>query len=619
MVSHQCYISFIKIFYYPEEDNKDGGKYVSAEKQKTVLLVEDDALIGRMLKQTIESYGYKVNHVYKAAKAIEAVDETPGIDLILMDINLGEGMDGTEAAEIILAMRDIPLIFISSHTEREIVEKTEGITSYGYIVKTAGETVLITSIKMAFRLFDIKMKEKEKNDLLRENEKYLAEAQRVAKLGHWKFDIASNSVTWSDELYNIFGVDKESFEGQYESFIERVHPDDRYSVLCENRRLRETGENFEFEYRILSGNGRVKYIREVGYSTKDVNGRITGLFGTAQDITDIKLINEALLESELKWNSLVENIPDYISVHDSARKFLYLNRHSEGYSGENVIGMDVIECIQPELRELWDFHFNECLEKQQARLFQYPARGGNKDYRFFDACFIPVKSNGGDASVIIVGRDITERKLMEEKLKKLVDEKNILLKEVHHRIKNNITSIENLLTFQLESPAVADASMAINDAISRVKTTRLLYDNLLHSGDYRQIQVKKPMNELIDIIISLYDFDCKIIFTRDIDDFQLDSGKYFPLSIIATELVSNIMKHAFKKRGEGAVHISLKKDSMRVCLKVADNGTGFPDCFNPDKSESLGIILVKMLSEQLDGSCVFENHNGVTCSIEFTG
>jgi DNA-binding NarL/FixJ family response regulator len=76
------------------------------------------------------------------------------IDLILMDINLGPGMDGTEAAAMILEKREIPLAFLSSHTERDVVEKTEGITSYGYIVKNSGETVLLASMQMAFRLYD---------------------------------------------------------------------------------------------------------------------------------------------------------------------------------------------------------------------------------------------------------------------------------------------------------------------------------------------------------------------------------------------------------------------------------------------------------------------------------
>ncbi len=121
---------------------------------KTLLLVEDEALIAMAERMTLERFGYSVVVANSGEKAIEIVRSTRPIDLILMDIDLGSGIDGTRAAEIILGERDVPLVFLSSHTERETVEKTEGITSYGYIVKNSGETVLLTSIRMAFRLFE---------------------------------------------------------------------------------------------------------------------------------------------------------------------------------------------------------------------------------------------------------------------------------------------------------------------------------------------------------------------------------------------------------------------------------------------------------------------------------
>jgi PAS domain S-box-containing protein len=124
--------------------------------QKTILLVEDEALIAMNEAAILKKQGYGVITAYNAQKAIETAREK-AVDLILMDIDLGVGkMDGTEAAEIILKEKDIPVVFLSSHTEPEVVEKTEGITSYGYIVKNSGETVLLASIKMAFRLFEAK-------------------------------------------------------------------------------------------------------------------------------------------------------------------------------------------------------------------------------------------------------------------------------------------------------------------------------------------------------------------------------------------------------------------------------------------------------------------------------
>jgi len=125
--------------------------------KKIILLVEDEAIIAITQKAALEYYGYAVIWVNSGEKAVEAIKNTSGIHLILMDIDLGKGIDGTEAAALILKDRDIPVVFCSSHTEQEVVAKTEKITSYGYVVKSSSNTVLDASIKMAFKLFEANM------------------------------------------------------------------------------------------------------------------------------------------------------------------------------------------------------------------------------------------------------------------------------------------------------------------------------------------------------------------------------------------------------------------------------------------------------------------------------
>ena len=159
--------------------NNDDGEIMTQDKsdpahqKKIILLVEDEQLLVLLEKKILEINGYDVIVAHTGEEAIDLVKQTHTINLILMDINLGDGISGTEAARIILSEYDIPLVFLSSHVEKEIVEKTEGITSYGYIVKNSGETVLIASIKMAFKLFESKMKEKEKEEKIISRETYL--------------------------------------------------------------------------------------------------------------------------------------------------------------------------------------------------------------------------------------------------------------------------------------------------------------------------------------------------------------------------------------------------------------------------------------------------------------
>jgi len=134
--------------------------------QKTILLVEDEFIIGLAQAETIRDFGYEVITAYSGEEAVQIIAENKGVDFILMDINLGEGIDGTEAARQILSTRNIPIVFLTSHSERAFVEKVKEITRYGYVIKNSGNFVLQASIEMAFELFQAHLKTKENEEHL---------------------------------------------------------------------------------------------------------------------------------------------------------------------------------------------------------------------------------------------------------------------------------------------------------------------------------------------------------------------------------------------------------------------------------------------------------------------
>lgn len=156
-------------------------------KNKTILLVEDDFLIASVESKQIEKLGYSVIIANSGEDAITKFNNNKQISLILMDIDLGKGIDGTETAERILILKEIPIVFLSSHTDPEIVARTEKITSYGYVVKNSGITVLDASIKMAFKLFEAKNRAEI-------NEERLQFVLEGSKLGFWDWNIETNEV-----------------------------------------------------------------------------------------------------------------------------------------------------------------------------------------------------------------------------------------------------------------------------------------------------------------------------------------------------------------------------------------------------------------------------------------
>ncbi len=161
---------------------------------------------------------------------------------------------------------------------------------------------------------------------LRQNEADLTEGQRIAKLGSWRFDIATNQIRWSDELYRIFGIEPAAFHNAYEEFLACVLPEDQPRVLQANAGARNGGHSFEIEYRIRTKTGELKVIREIGHPKRDASSQITSLFGTAQDITERKRAEEELQRKTALLEAQMDSSIDGILVVDEQGRKRLQNR-----------------------------------------------------------------------------------------------------------------------------------------------------------------------------------------------------------------------------------------------------------------------------------------------------
>ncbi|MDY7027217.1 MAG: PAS domain S-box protein, partial [Spirochaetota bacterium] len=280
-----------------------------------ILLVEDEAILALAEARTIQKYGYEVVTAYTGRETIDLVESDPDISLILMDIDLGRGMDGTETAQRILETHDLPIAFLSSHTEPAIVEKTEGITSYGYIVKNSGETVLIASIKMAFRLYEAHMALKAQKENLRTalvqqeqaEEELLVKTEELDRYFTSSLDMLCSADTngrlirLNPEWETVLGYPISELEGR--SFMDLVHPDDTEATLKAVERLRQQEEVISFENRYRCRDGSYRWIE---WRSKSMGNTI---YAAARDITDRKRMVMDLRESEARYRSLFYESP----------------------------------------------------------------------------------------------------------------------------------------------------------------------------------------------------------------------------------------------------------------------------------------------------------------------
>lgn len=596
--------------------------------RKTILLVEDETLIALREEMDLEQRGYTVRHVTTGKKAIETVlHEKAEIDLILMDIDLGTGMDGTQAAEEILQHKDIPVVFLSSHTEPDIVEKTEKITSYGYVVKDSGITVFDASIKMAFKLHKATMQMLAKEKELRESNERFRLAIDGTGEGIWDWNRKSGQVNHDRWWKRFLGYEKETEEYNFSSWKENLHPD---SIPVFEKALQDylNGHRkyFEYEYQIKTKSGEWKWIWTRGVCLEyDQQNQPVRFIGTHRDITESKRVDEQLTELSRFQDAALNNDLVWINALDKDGNITFWNKAAErisGYASGEIIGHG----------KIWEWLYPD--EKYRANVYAR-TKGiidlGNRDENSETTIICKngqervilwnsknIKNEKGKVvGSIALGVDVTKRKKAEETIKRQLREKEVLLREIHHRIKNNISSIEGLLKLQAGAIENIEAKEIINAAVNRVGSMRRIYDKLLIADEYKELSVSAYLKELVSSVVDIFPKKQDVDINLEIEDFSLDVKRLFLVGTILNELLTNSFKYAFTETDTGCITIYMGKKKNKIHLSIKDNGSGLPEDFDIENTGGFGLRLVKMLIQQLDGTFTIERNNGTESIVTF--
>lgn len=344
------------------------------------------------------------------------------------------------------------------------------------------------------------------------------------------------------------------------------------------------------------------------------------------DITERKLAAEALRSSEEQFRSLIENSSDIITILSDTGIIFYLSpsiERSFGYRPEELIGKNISELIHPDdLPGFFEVFIRKIEVPNTTSSIEFRARHKDGTWRILESIGKKLPHGLVVTGMVINSRDITERKRDEEQIRSSLHEKEVLLREIHHRVKNNMQVLSSLLRLQSDFCKDKNVIEMFNESRNRIISMSLIHEKLYLSKDFTKIDLKGYINEMVNGLFQSYCLNkSKIALNIYVEDVPLGIESAIPCGLIINELVTNSLKYAFPgdRNGEIKIILRLAEENM-IELVVSDNGIGIPKNLNMQKIESLGLHLVTMLAEnQLMGKINMNLNNGTEFQIKFRG
>ncbi|HEX6290089.1 MAG TPA: PAS domain S-box protein [Herpetosiphonaceae bacterium] len=481
----------------------------------------------------------------------------------------------------------------------------------------------IARVQSAMILFRDTTWQKQAEVALRASEEGFRRAFDDAAIGMALVDLDGRFLQVNQSLCDITGYSEHELLAT--TFQAITYPDDLKADLSYMRQLLG-GEirTYQMEKRYIHKCGDVVWILLSGSLVRNDAGQPWYFIAQIQDITPRKAAEAALEESRRFANSIVETTPDMVYVLDLDRlRHVYENRTPAavlGYTPAEVQAMgamfgtlirhpDDFPQLLDSVERLRRAQDNEVVETE------FRLRRADGTWRWFysrDVVFTR-DVDGRVLQSVGIAQDITERKQADEQIRATLKEKEILLAEIHHRVKNNLQVISSLLKLQASQLRDPDVLELFRDSQHRVRSMALVHEKLYQTHDVAHIDFADYLKSLTDFLLRAYGerggtIDLRISASK----LPLDIERAVPLGLIINELVSNALKYAFPGSRGGEIMIDVQSDTGTLALTVRDNGIGLPDTLDVDRPQTLGLRLVHALVRQLHGSVRFFSDSGTT-------
>ena len=415
------------------------------------------------------------------------------------------------------------------------------------------------------------------------------------------------------------------------NFYSFVSDKDKNVVAEKAKELRINGKVRNFEIEIIAAKGTKKNI-EISSSAFYENGIFKGSRDVIRDISEKKKRETLLIQQSSTIQSIFENTSNVViwtlntkfNISSLNSEFIRIFRDRIGESiqvGDNFFNIisDNLKPYKPELIN----EMKNAYKKAQLGIsqnFESVIYGSNGKQMIYETFLSPIKIKGKNKfDLACLAVDLTNKNEIELKLRKLLNEKEVLLKEVHHRVKNNLQVISSILN--LQSSYVKDQMTLdiLRESQNRIKAMSFIHESLYRSDDFSFVNFSSYINSLSSNLVQTYIIKhANINLELDLGDVNLSLDQAIPCGLIINELVSNSIKYAFPFNRSGKIRIELIKQGNKINLKVSDNGVGLPDNLDVENTDTLGLQLVYILVSQLDGDIKVINKKGTTFLFNFT-
>lgn len=332
--------------------------------------------------------------------------------------------------------------------------------------------------------------------------------------------------------------------------------------------------------------------------------------------TEREHATEKRLEESLRWiRALFDGSPSGIILADSENKIIEANEMSElllGYGPGELVGLNARDLIPEEELEKTPPEESTRRIVEERELFEIENRFLRKDGNYIDVSVRSrkIELDGHQATHIVEFQDITKRKEAERRADRRLREKELLMQEVHHRVKNDMNFVRSLLSLQATTSVNGELKSALQEAVNRVTVMSHVYERLYRGGDFYRVNVSQVVEGLVrDLGASTIPVGIQL--STECEECHVPTRISVSLGIIANELVTNAARHAFDRLDGASISLSLRRGAPgEILLLVEDNGRGIPDSVMCEGGYGFGLTVVTALVEQHDGEISMWNNGG---------